>query len=218
MPSPSLSRSFGKALVLLVLACTGAGAHQLNRDSEPMGRWREQIDNARRLAVPPPPKGVRDVQWEELSPRGWNPGKIMQRLGVSKVSATDPQYRDVETEILREWDRAPTVAIADTNPIRLTGYSIILGEGQGLVKTIILVPYHGHGIHRPPAPANQRVMVSLKHGLPRNMGETPIWVTGQIHPLGAPTLAGWVGYTMTDATWQKFPVSQYPLPRYNPLH
>ena len=207
--------------LMLALACWGwpaAHAHTIGSETDPMARWRAQIDQARRLAMPPPPKGVRDLAWNELSPVGWNPGRILQRMGVTKVSDSDPRARQIEVDILREWDDAPTVAIGDATPVRLTGYSSMHDLGEGVARTIILVPYHGSGIHRPPAPANQRVMVSLKTGLPRNMGNTPIWVTGMLHPLASPSVYGRVGYTMTDATWQKYPAERYPLPRYNPLH
>ncbi len=216
MPAPASPWIFA-----LALACCGSvatHAHQLNTETDQMARWLAQIDRARQLAVPPPPEGVRETRWNELSPAGWNPGKILQRLEVSKVSGSDPRAREIETQILREWDNAPTVPMPTATPIRLTGYPLMSGDAGGLAKTIVLVPYHGSGIHRPPAPANQRVMVFLKNGVPRNMGETPIWVTGTLHPLATPTVFGRVGYTMTDATWQKYPVATYPLPSYNPLH
>ena len=125
--------------------------------------------------------------------------------------------KDVQAEIRREWDNAPTVPPPDDAPIRLTGFPVLLENSGGLAKSILLVPYYGAGIHRPSPPANQMVMVYFKHGLPRNLGQSPIWITGRMYPLAASTAHGRVGYTMPDAKWQKFPVDKYPLPQYIPL-
>ena len=61
------------------------------------------------------------------------------------------------------------------------------------------------------------VIVTFEQGLPRNLEQEPIWVTGRLYPLATPTVYGRVAYTMLDARWQKFPVGSYPLPRYRPL-
>lgn len=206
-------------LPVLALALLGTAWSPLQAQGyvDPMARWRAQIENARRLTVPPPPKGTKELQWNELSPAGWNPGRILERLGVEDLADNDPHVREIEREIRREWDNAPTVTRGDDAPVRMTGYPIIMAEGEGLAKTIILVPYHGACVHRPAPPANQMVVVSLKQGLPRNIGQTPLWITGRLHTLATPTAYGRVAYTMTDASWQKYPAERYPLPQYIPL-
>lgn len=195
----------------------GAGTAFAEYNIDPMSHWRAQIEDARRKNVPPPPRGVREMHWNTLSPAGWNPGQILQRLGVRAVSDGEPGARQVEAEIQREWDKAPTVPLNDDTPVRMTGYPTMLDAGEGLAKTILLVPYRGACIHRPSPPANQMVMVTFRSGIPRNMDATSIWVTGKIYALAAPTPYGRVAYTMPDAQWQKYPVEKYPLPQYIPL-
>ena len=212
-----------KPSVLYALAATAvwglaAVPARAQYNIDPMANWRGQIEDARRKTIPAPPKGVRDLQWNALSPAGWNPGRILQRLGVMKVSDIEPAAREIEVEIQREWDNAPTVPLTDDTPVRMTGYPTMISAGDGLAKTILLVPSRGAGIQRPAPPANQMVMVTFKSGIPRNMDTTPIWVTGKISPLAVPTAHGRVAYTMPDAQWQKFPAQAYPLPRYMPLH
>lgn len=202
-------------LASAVLAGTTGARAQYNID--PMAHWRMQIEEARRKTLPAPPKGTRELHWNALSPAGWNPGQILQRLGVRNISDGNPRAREVEAQIQQEWDKAPTVPLNDDSPVRMTGYPIILGAGEGLARTILLVPYRGACIHSPAPPANQMVMVSFKQGLPRNMDTTALWVTGKIHVLAAPTPYGRVAYTMSDATWQKYPVEKYTLPQYVPL-
>ena len=199
-----------------LLCASWAGAMD-QPPQDPLTHWRTHIEAARLKTVPPPAKGVRETRWNELSPPGWNPGKILQRLGVAEVDDGDPGAKDVQAEIRREWDNAPTVPPPDDAPIRLTGFPVLLENSGGLAKSIILVPYYGAGIHRPSPPANQMVMVYFKHGLPRNLGQSPIWISGRMYPLAASTAHGRVGYTMPDAKWQKFPVDKYPLPQYIPL-
>ena len=120
-------------------------------------------------------------------------------------------------EINREWDMAQTVVASDDAPVRLAGYPIMLDEGEGLSSTIILVPYQGNGILRPRPPANQMVLVVLKKGLPRNMADQPIWITGRMYPVATPTQHGKVGYLMPEGKWGKYPIEKYPLPPYVPL-
>ncbi len=186
---------------------------------DPMAHWRAQIEAARRLSIPPPPKGVRETPWNALSPVGWNPGQILQRLGISQVGDGDPKAVDLEKQIKLEWDKAPAVQFKDEIPIRLTGYPVMLSRGEGLAKDILLVPYRGACIHRPAPPANQMVMVSFKpgQGLPRNMDNEVLWVTGRIYALAYPTEYGQVAYVMPDARWQEYPKEKYPLPLYTPL-
>ena len=203
------------ALLALLLALPLPASADYNVD--PMARWRAQIEDARRKTIPPPPKGVRDLHWNELSPPGWNPGLILERLGVRKMSDGQPGARAVEAEIQREWDQAPPVPVDGMVTVRMTGYPIMLTPGDGLVRTILLVPYMGACIHKPSPPANQMVMVSFKPGLPRNLDTSALWITGKLHNLPSSTPYGRVAYTMTDASWQRYPVERYPLPQYIPL-
>ena len=210
-----------RPILSLVLALAGLGLLAPTARAEfpidPMAHWRAQIEDARRKSVPPPPRGVREMHWNTLSPAGWNPGQILQRLGVMKVSDGEPDARRIEAEIQREWDKAPTVALTDDKPVRMTGYPVLLDDGDGLARTILLVPYRGACIHRPSPPANQMVKVSFKKGIPRNMDTTSIWVTGKIVALASPTPYGRVAYTMPEAQWQKYPIEKHPLPLYIPL-
>lgn len=189
-----------------------------------MASWREQIDEARRKKIPPPPKGVRNTQWFELSPRDWNPARILHELGASREphgdhrsEKDDPKALAVEAQVQRAWDNAPTVPAPDDAPIRLTGYAVMLDAGDGLAKTILLAPYHGVGMDRHAPLANQMVIVTFKQGLPRNLAQTPVWIAGRMYALVTPTVHGRVACTMPDAVWQKFPHDRYPLPCYRPL-
>lgn len=178
---------------------------------------RARVEEARRLSVPKPPPGVRDLRWNELSPPGFNPGRLLEQIDVGALGDSDPRAVQAMERIRREWDAAPSVTFADDNPVRMTGYPILLEPGEGTSRTILLVPYYGACIHRPSPPANQMVLVVLKNPMPRNMDHLPIWVLGRIYPARTGTQFGKVAYTITEGTWLKYPYEKYPMPQYTPL-
>ncbi len=211
---------------VLFLACACLPQAQAQVQLEPRSLRQARIEEARRKNIPPPAKGVRDTEWKDLSPKDWNPARFLGELRKAHPevhddprhpSGNDSEVAAMRAEIQRAWDAAPTVTAPDDAPIRLTGFAIMLSPGQGLAKSVLLVPYYGVGINHEPPPANQMVIVTFKLGLPRNLEQEPIWVTGRLYPLATPTVYGRVAYTMPDAHWQKFPVGRYPLPRYRPL-
>jgi hypothetical protein len=175
---------------------------------------RARVEAARLLSIPKPPPGVRDLRWNELSPPGWNPGRFLHELDISKLGDSDPRAAQAMEKVRQEWDAAPAVTFTDDRPVRLTGFPIMLDPGQGLSRAILLVPYYGACIHKPSPPANQMVMVVLKNGLPRNMDGLPIWVLGRIYAARNSTQYGKVAYTITEGSWIKYPYDKYPMPQY----
>ena len=207
---------------LPVLACLSVLTALLLMATDAKGQnvvelFRERVEAARRLSVPKPPAGVRELQWHALSPPGWDPGKFLKQLNIANLQDSDPRAAQAAAQIRAEWDSAPAVTFTDDAPVRLTGFPVMLDPGEGLSKTILLVPYYGACVHRPAPPANQMVLVVLKSGLPRNMASQPIWITGRIYPLRVPTVHGKVAYSMPEATWTKYPQEKYPMPQYVPL-
>lgn len=184
---------------------------------DPMARIRARVEAARLLRALPPPPGVRDVQWKQLSPPGWSPAKIAQRQGVAGLADDEPGAAAIKDEIRSEWDRAPTVPQPDDSPVRLTGYPVMLTEDSAAARTIILAPYYGACIRSPSPPANQMVLVSLKRPLPKNMEQRPIWIVGKMVTLATSTPYGKVAYLMLDAQWEAYPIQKYPMPQYQPL-
>ncbi len=208
-----------RALIAASLAWLGAdrpGATE-GPAQNAVENMRARVEAARLLSVPKPPPGVRDLRWHELSPPGYNPGRYLQQLDIGRLGDSDPRAVQAMQKIQQEWDAAPAVSFADDQPVRLTGFPILLEPGQGLSRSILLVPYYGACIHRPSPPANQMVMVVLKNPMPRNMDHLPIWVLGRIYPARTATQYGKAAYTITEGTWIKYPYEKYPMPQYIPL-
>lgn len=210
---------------LMVVVAMLASPTWAQQPDDPLARWRARIDDAKRQNIPAPPKGIRDTGWQELAPPDWDITHVMQQIRANgpaidpnQSDTHDTQMQAMERAMQRAFDTAPTVAAYDDTPVRLTGLAVMLQPGQGLAKLILLVPYHGVGMDRRAPPANQMVLVAFKRGLPRNLEQTPIWVTGRIYSVANQTVHGRVGYMIPDGHWQKFPAKQFPLPRYRVPH
>ena len=209
-------------IVQLLVALSTLGATlsgvAASADQDPMARWRARVEAARLASVPPPPKGVRDMQWQQLSPAGWNPGQILTRLGVDSVQDSDPAAKAKMGEIRREWDNAPTVDLPpDGAPVRLTGFPLTVDSMAGLARTILVAPYYGACIHKPAPPANQMVVVSVTNAFPADFQQRPVWITGRLVKQTTPTPFGQAAYLMVDAKWEPYPLQKYPMPQYLPL-
>ena len=214
-PSPLRRR------LLLAGSLALAGAGPLRANPKPaqnaVENMRARVEAARLLSVPKPPPGVRDMRWHELSPPGFNPGRVLDEQNIKELSDSDPRAVQALERIQREWDEAPSVVFDNDRPVRLTGFPIMLDRGEGLSRAILLVPYYGACIHRPSPPANQMVLVVLKNPMPRNMDHLPVWVLGRIYAARTATQFGKAAYTVTEGTWIKYPYEKYPMPQYVPL-
>jgi len=219
--------AFSKVYALLTAAIigmaglsTGAWAQS---ETDVNARIRARVAEAKLLALPKPPAGVRDLHWSQMSPPGWDAVQLLRDHHVhdhDDAANTRPSFAPdrraaiARTSLRQEWDSAPTVPEIIDTPVRLFGLPILLDSSQGLSKSILLVPYLSDGDRRPHPPANQMVVVYLKPGLPRNLERTPVWITGSLYPVRTPTALGQAAYLMPDAKWHKYPFPEYPLPRY----
>ena len=175
---------------------------------------RQQAELARQRTVPPPPAGVIELQWQELSPAGWNPKKTLDRLGVAALEDDDPRAPAIMAEIRREWEQAPAVNGAPAKPVRMLGFPVMPDNAAGNTRQVILAPYYGACMHNPTPAANQMVLVTLRDDMPRSMYQYPVWITGKLQIKNSSTRQGRVAYSMADAIWEAYPFKKYPMPQY----
>jgi hypothetical protein len=209
-----LARRLVAGLVLMLGACWLGAAEYPAQNTVDI--FRARVQAARLLSLPKPPAGVRDVRWSDLSPADWHPGAFLNGLDFGTKGDTDPLAMHAREQVRQLWDTAPAVPLADDGPVRLTGFPLRLEGRPGASGTIVLVPYDGAGTHHAAPPANQMVLVALKSALPRNLDGYPIWITGRIYAVRSSTQYGNAAYTMTDASWSKYPYEKFPLPPYSP--
>jgi len=167
-------------------------------------------EQATGASVAPPP----DLGWAQLSPPGYRAQAVLDRLGVNQLEDRDARAEGILAEVRREWQKAPPVARLPDGPVRMTGFAVVLEDGDKPVRQILLVPYYGACIHSPPPPANQAVLVTLTQALPRKMYQFPIRVIGRLTQKSSVTIHGKVVYRMDDAHWEPHPWPRQPLPVY----
>ena len=127
------------------------------------------------VAAPP------DLTWAQLSPPGYRAQAVLDRLGVDQLEDRDARAEAILAEVQRQWQKAPPIRRMPDGPVRMTGFPVMLSEGDKPVTQILLVPYYGACVHVPPPPANQTVFVAApgNKGKGLNMFDV-IWVSGTL--------------------------------------
>jgi uncharacterized protein len=131
-------------------------------------------------AQTPKPGSPRELKWEELVPKDWDPMKEFkgQDMGGG-LSDSDPKAQAMLKRLREIWDAAPTVPGLDGQVVRLPGFVVPLDQAADGLKTFLLVPYFGACIHTPPPPSNQIVYVVAQKAVQlRSMD--PVWVRGTL--------------------------------------
>ena len=142
---------------------------------------------------------VRELEWEELMPEGWDPFSGLEALmgdevqGLADGSAQADRLMNAYREAVRS---APVVGALDGQRIRLPGFVVPLDFEGTETSEFLLVPYFGACIHVPPPPSNQIVYVETVAGYPLKELFDPVWVTGEIRTEAYLNEVGDAGYTM----------------------
>ena len=145
------------------------------------------------------PGDVRELDWEELMPEGWDPfsglevlmGDDVQR--IADGSAQADRLMNAYREAVRS---APVVGELDGQRIRLPGFVVPLDFEGTEISEFLLVPYFGACIHVPPPPSNQIVYVKTVASYPLKELFDPVWVTGEIRAEAHLNEVGDAGYTV----------------------
>jgi hypothetical protein len=147
---------------------------------------------------------VRDLKWDDLLPKDWNPRRLLSEMGLGKMKDNGPRADEILARIRAEYDRAPVVKELDGARVRLAGFLVMLeGTSRGVTE-FLLVPYFGACIHVPPPPANQIVHVFPREPVPESLAGDAIWVTGPVTTTQAQTRHGAVGYRISAAEVEKY--------------
>ena len=179
--------------------------------------------SAEQAGAAAPPAPVRDMYWDELSPRGWDARDTLRRWAVSGSDKDAATIRSTLAGIRGEWDRAPAIHVnmLPRTPVRLIAYAVPLKDWKVANRTVVLSPYtivptlrDGDGNITVMPPANQMVLVTLDRPIPASEIRHPIWVTGKITLKPVSTPHGRVAYRMENATWQPYPDDKRPFVQY----
>jgi len=169
-----------------------------------MAPWACGVAWSAPAAASTPAAGLRELRWEELVPKGWDPLKRFREANVGMFNDSDPRVQALMRELREAWDNAPTNDSMNGAAGRLPGYLIPLEDARGLLKEFLLVPYYGACIHSPPPPANQIVHVVLNPPVKGFRMMDAVWVTGTLKTERQDSPMGRSGYQMQAVSVQPY--------------
>lgn len=148
-------------------------------------------------------KGPRQITWEELVPKDWDPAKAFKDIDLSKLDDADPRANELLLKMQEVSNNAPTNPAMNGVEVKIPGFIVPLEEAKGEVTEFLLVPYFGACIHTPPPPANQ-----ILHVRPRTPAKframDTVWVSGKLVAQRNDSMMGTSGYSMTADAVTKY--------------
>lgn len=138
----------------------------------------------------------REVNWDDLLPKSWDPMKVIEELKLDKLKDSDPKAMEAMEKLKRMWNDAPSNPAMNGQAIRIAGFMVPLEWGKREVKEFLLVPYFGACIHVPPPPANQII-----HVLPRQPAKgvrsmDAVWISGVLATVRTDSFMGAASYRL----------------------
>ncbi len=146
-------------------------------------------------ASAPAPK-FREIKWDDLVPKDWDPMKQFKNLNLSQMNDGDPRAAAMLKQMRDTWDNAPTNRELDGAAVRIPGYLVPLEDTKAGMKEFLLVPYFGACIHTPPPPANQIIFVKPQQAPKGFRAMDTVWISGTLHTLRSDSYMGASGYRM----------------------
>ncbi|CAG2144228.1 hypothetical protein D3C87_1070950 [compost metagenome] len=150
----------------------------------------------------------REIDWQALLPKGWDPMAPFKGLPLQEMEDGDPRAQAALEKARQFWRDAPIETALDGEAVRLPGFVVSLdGEGEA-IREFLLVPYFGACIHVPPPPSNQVVHVRAAKPLEGLRTMDTVWISGVMRVERAETMMGDAGYAMHDARLEPYQPAQ----------
>lgn len=148
------------------------------------------------FAAGPAPGAVREIAWDELVPKDWDPMKELGITDAARLQDSDPRAAALMKKLQAAFDNAPVNRAMDGAQVKIPGYIVPLEQKKaGEITEFLLVPYFGACIHTPPPPANQILHVHpAKAAKFRSMDA--VWVSGTLRAARSNSGMGVAGYRM----------------------
>lgn len=138
----------------------------------------------------------RDVTWDDLTPKDWDPLKQFRDMNFGALSDADPKAIAMLQRMRETWDNAPTNVALDGQNVRIPGFLVPLDETKDGLIQFLLVPYFGACIHTPPPPSNQIIEVRPKQPVKGFRPMDTVWISGTLRTLRSETYMGTSSYRM----------------------
>lgn len=140
--------------------------------------------------------GYREIAWEELMPKDWDPLSPLKHLNLDALDDNDPRAIEALKQAQLIWNKAPANDAIDGTKIRIPGFVVALEENNNALKEFLLVPYFGACIHTPPPPANQIIHAHSTKAVAGVRTMDAVWIHGVVKIGGSDTSMGRSGYRM----------------------
>ncbi len=180
------------AVALVTLACLAPPALQAQTASRPTA------------------SAYREIAWDELVPKDWNPLKNFKDMNLGMLSDGDPRATEMLKRMRETWDNAPSNNAMDGQTVRIPGYVVPLDESKSGMKEFLLVPYFGACIHTPPPPANQIIHVKPQAAAKGFRSMDTVWVSGTLRTLRTDSFMGTSSYRMDAVKVEPYEESPAP--------
>jgi len=122
----------------------------------------------------------REIAWDELVPKGWNPAKRFKEINLSALQDNDPRAMEMLDPMKNVWDNAPIDPSLDGKRIKIAGFIVPVEGNARTISEFLLVPYFGACIHVPPPPANQIIHVISAKPIKGLHTMDIVWVAGEL--------------------------------------
>jgi len=146
--------------------------------------------------VDPASAGYKEINWDALVPKGWDPIQALKGMDLGKLKDTDPRAMDALQKLKDTWDSAPVDSSWRGQRVRIAGFMVPLEQGRQKITEFLLVPYFGACIHMPPPPANQIIHVISAKPLKGFISMSTVWVSGTMDTAHIASPWGASGYKM----------------------
>jgi uncharacterized protein len=138
----------------------------------------------------------REINWDDLLPKDWDPYKDLKDFKLAGLSDADPRAAAMLKRMREIWDNAPVNNQMDGQTVRIPGYIVPLEDSKAGLKEFLLVPYFGACIHTPPPPSNQIIHVLPRQGAKNFRSMDTVWVNGTLKTLRSDTAMGASSYRL----------------------
>ena len=142
------------------------------------------------------PGAVREIVWDELVPKDWDPMKDFSATDIGRLQDGDPRATALMKKMQQAFDNAPVNAALDGAQVRIPGYIVPLEQKKaGEITEFLLVPYFGACIHTPPPPANQILHVHPSKAA-KFRAMDAVWLVGKLKTARSDSGMGVAGYRL----------------------
>jgi len=153
-------------------------------------------------------KGFREIQWDDLMPKGWDPMAAFKGVDLNRLQDSDPKAAELLAKVRIEWDKAPVEPAINGQRVKIPGFVVPLERKGDEVIEFLLVPYFGACVHVPPPPSNQVIHVVPSKPVKGMRTMETFWISGTLTLQGGDSGMGIYAYRMNAERVEPYEVKQ----------